>query len=588
MNLEAVVPEARAALGAQRPMFLRAALFSAVIGALMLAPSFYMLEVYDRVITSRSVRTLIMLTLLLALAYGVLHLLQWARQGVLRQAAEGFDRELGARIHAVVFRAGLLGTRALAQRGLHDFATVREFVGGTMMAGLMDIPMALLLVGVIFCIDPVLGWFALASAVVQGLLAFFNKQATGAPMAKANALHAQARNFVAASLGRADVARAMGMTEGLRQRWLKTQEELLRLQARASDRAGVFTTLSKHVQLLSGSLMLGLGAWLLLDGNFSGSSGGILMASILAGRALGPLVQVIVGWRQVVDARESFARLEELLSRIPAFKPGLPLPVPHGRLTVENVTARAPGMSAQAKPVLRNIAFELPPGKVLAVVGPSASGKSTLAHLLVGAWPCHAGAVRLDGADVFVWNKQELGPHIGFLAQDVALFPGTIAQNIARLGEIDSEKIKVAAQIAGVHAEIQALPDGYETSIGEDGWILSGGLCQRIGLARALYGAPKLVVLDEPDANLDEAGDMALIQALHTLRAQGTTVIVVTHRMNLLMMADAMLLLVDGEVRSFGSPAEVLNAGRTPPGGAVRPMRAPVAAIHATRPTARA
>ncbi|MDR1661154.1 MAG: type I secretion system permease/ATPase, partial [Azoarcus sp.] len=358
MNPGIPASEVRLALGKQKPAFMRAALFSVVIGVLMLAPSFYMLEVYDRVLNSRSVMTLAMLTLLLALVYVVLEVVQWARQGVLREAAEGFDVALGGRVYEAVFLANLHGARAIGQRSLRDFSTVRDFICGAVIAGIMDIPMALLLIGVIFYIDPVLGWFGLASALVQGVITFFNKRSAQAPLAKANTLSSHARAFVESSLKNGEVARAMGMSEGLRQRWLSVQKDLLSHQALASDRAGVFTALSKYVQLVSSSLMLGLGAWLLLGGHFSGSEGLILMASILAGRALAPLVQVIIGWRSVVDAREALARLEELLTRVPAAVPGLPLPAPQGRLTLEHVAARAPGVGATGKLVLRNVSLE--------------------------------------------------------------------------------------------------------------------------------------------------------------------------------------------------------------------------------------
>jgi ATP-binding cassette subfamily C exporter for protease/lipase len=560
MSPESSVPEVHLALGKQKPVFMNAVVFSVVIGLLMLSSSFYMLEVYDRVVTSRSLLTLVMLTILLALAYVVLEVLQWARQGVLRQAAEGFDVALGNRVYDAVFRANLHGARGLGQRGLNDFGTVRDFISSTTVAGLMDIPMALLLVVFIFWIDPVLGWFGLGSAAAQGVITFFNKQAAGVPLAKANALANQSQNFVEASLRNGEVVQAMGMADGLRQRWLKMQRDLLRHQALASDRAGVFTSLSKYVQLISGSLMLGIGAWLLLTGKFVGSAGLILMASILAGRALAPLVQVIMGWRSVVNAREAYTRLTNLLENVPAAEAGLPLPAPKGRLSVEHITARAPGMAGTSKPVLRNVVFDMPPGKMLAVVGPSASGKSSLAHLLVGAWPCLGGTVRLDGVDVFAWNKLELGPHVGFLPQDVALFEGSVAQNIARFGERDHAKIKMAAKITGLHKLIQALPNGYNTRIGEDGVVLSGGMRQRIGLARAIYGSPRLVVLDEPNANLDDAGDAALMHTLQVLRSAGVTVVVMTHRKNLLAMADLMLLMMDGESKAFGPPSAVLKA----------------------------
>lgn len=583
MSHEISASEVRVALSGQRPVFLRAAMFSAVIGALMLAPSVYMLQVYDRVVNSRSMTTLAMLTLLLAFVYVVLEVLQWARRGVLRHAAEGFDLTLSKRVFDAVFRANLYGARNLGLRGLRDFITVREFISSPVMMGLLDIPMALLLVGVIFWIDTLLGCFGLVSAAIQGGITYFNKKSSAEPLTKANWLSSQAQAFVEASLKNGEVVQAMGMAGGLRQRWLKLQKELLLHQALASDRAGVFGALSKYVQLVSSSLMLGLGAWLLLSGNFTGSVGLILMASIVAGRALTPLTQVIVGWSGVINARESLARLQELLAKVPVTESGLSLPAPQGRLVAEYITARVPG-TMSGKPVLHNVFFDVPPGRMLAVIGPSASGKSSLAHLLVGAWPCVAGTVRLDGVDVHTWDKRELGPHIGFLPQDVALFEGTVAQNIARFGNPDVDKLKIAALMTGLHEYIKALPQGYKTRIGRDGVMLSGGMRQRVGLARAVYGSPRLVVLDEPNANLDEAGETALANTLQALRTAGTTVVVVTHRKSLLAMADLALLLLNGGVKAFGPRHEVLAAlqgpSAPPPGNELR--SAPVIGMRAS------
>jgi ATP-binding cassette subfamily C exporter for protease/lipase len=567
-------------LNGQKPAFLRAAAFSVVIGALMLAPSAYMLQVYDRVVTSRSLMTLGMLTLLLVLAYAVLEALQWARLGVLRQAAKGFDLALSRRVYEAVFRANLHGARNLGLRGNHDFTTVREFISSNVMAGLLDIPMALLLIGVIFWIDTLLGCFALVSAFIQGALTFLNKRSSAGPLAKANALASQAQHFIEASLKNGEVVQAMGMAGGLRQRWLKQQKELLLNQASASDRAGIFGPLSKFVQQASGSLMLGLGTLFLISGDFVGSAGLVLMASIVAGRALAPLTQVIFGWQNVINARTSLTRLQELLTKIPVPEPGLKLPVPEGRLVAEYVTARVPG-STSGKPVLNNVSLDVPPGRMLAVIGPSASGKSSLAHLLVGAWPCLAGTVRLDGADVHTWDKRELGPHIGYLPQEVALFEGTVAQNSARFGKPDADKLEAAATLTGLHELILALPQGFETPIGGEGVMLSGGMRQRVGLARAIYGSPRLVVLDEPNANLDEMGEAALANTLQVLRQAGATVVVVTHKKNLLAMADLALLLVNGEPKAFGPRNEVLavlQGGNAQAQG--NPPPAPVIGMH--------
>ena len=313
------------------------------------------------------------------------------------------------------------------------------------------------------------------------------------------------------------------------------------------------------MQIVSGSLTLGIGSWLILSGSFKGSAGVMLMASIIAGRALAPLVQVISGWRNVANARAALERLETLLTRIPAPLPALPLPPPKGLLQAEQACAVAPGSTL---PVLHNLSFAIPPGKTLAIVGPSASGKSSLAHLLVGVWPCTSGKVRLDGVDIFGWNKEELGPHIGYLPQDVALFDGTLAENIARFGAVDPERVEEAARRVGLHEIIHTMPQAYDTEVGAEGVALSGGMRQRVGLARALYGNPRFVVLDEPNANLDDAGEVALVAALNRLRADGVTVALITHRTSLLDAADLMLALFDGEAKLYGPRHEVLAALR--------------------------
>ncbi|MDR2364663.1 MAG: type I secretion system permease/ATPase [Zoogloeaceae bacterium] len=551
------LPEARQALWEQKPFFRRAIAFSLVIGALMLAPSFYMLEVYDRVVNSRSVMTLVMLTLLLALAYFVLEFLQWARAGVMRLAAEGFDGKMSQRVYDAVFRANLSGARAAGLRGLQDFASVRDFVSGGGAAALMDVPMAILLIGVIFWIDATLGWFSLVSACIQAGIAALNKRASGPPLNRANEAAMRARNFAEAALRNGEAVQAMGMAEGLRQHWLKAQEDMLKNQARASDSGSLYSVLAKYVQIVSGSLSLGIGSWLILSGDFGGSSGMMLMASIITGRALAPLVQVISGWRNVARARDALERLETLLARIPARPPALSLPPPKGLLQAEQACAVAPGSNL---PILHNLSFAIPPGKTLAIVGPSASGKSSLAHLLVGVWPCASGKVRLDGVDVFAWDKEELGPHIGYLPQEVALFEGTLAENIARFGALDPARVEEAARHAGLHELILAMPQGYDTETGAEGAALSGGMRQRVGLARALYGNPRIVVLDEPNANLDDAGEAALIAALTRLRANGVTVALITHRASLLDAADLMLVLFNGEAKLYGPRSEVLAA----------------------------
>jgi ATP-binding cassette subfamily C exporter for protease/lipase len=342
-------------------------------------------------------------------------------------------------------------------------------------------------------------------------------------------------------------------------RWWRLQQEFLRLQALASDRAGVFAAITKWVQTVWGSLLLGLGAWLVLENVLPGGAAMMIVGSVLAARVLAPLVQLVTQWRGVVGARDAWQRLEQLLQQVPPQPPVMSLPAPRGALSVEGVIVASPGTQV---PILRGVAFALQPGEALAVVGPSGSGKTTLARALVGLWPSAGGKVRLDGADVYAWPKAELGPYLGYLPQGVDLIEGTIAENIARFGDVDTPRVREAARLVGLDAFIESLPQGYDTPVGPEGVNLSGGQRQRIALARALYGDPVLVVLDEPNASLDEAGDAALVNAIRTLKARGTTFVVITHRTSVLVAIDKILVLADGMTKAFGPRDDVLAALR--------------------------
>jgi ATP-binding cassette, subfamily C, bacterial exporter for protease/lipase len=340
-------------------------------------------------------------------------------------------------------------------------------------------------------------------------------------------------------------------------RWLAKQREFLGLQAIASDRAGLFQAMTKFMQVMMGSLMLGLGAYMILQSDLQGGGGMMIMGSVLGGRVLSPLVAIVTQWRSVINFRDAYLRIDTLLGALQPRRDAMPLPPPKGLLTVEALAAAAPGSPA---PIIRGVQFGLRPGEAVAVVGPSASGKTTLARLLVGLWPAASGKVRLDGADVFNWNKEELGPHIGYLPQGVELIEGTLAENIARFGEIDMIKVEAAARAVGLHEVILALPQGYESQVGRDGAILSGGQRQRVGLARAIYGDPVFIVLDEPNSSLDEAGDAALASTLQQLKSRGATLVVMTHRTSVLAVVDKMLVLRDGQMQGFGPRDEVLAA----------------------------
>jgi ATP-binding cassette subfamily C exporter for protease/lipase len=349
----------------------------------------------------------------------------------------------------------------------------------------------------------------------------------------------------------------MGMLDAVHGQWQKRQKNFLALQAQASEGAGFWSSMSKLLQLVMSSLLLGLGAWLLLSNSLNGGASMMIIGSVLGARVLAPLSQLVAQWNAVVNVRSAWARLEGLLAQVPPKPEAMALPAPKGYLTVEGLMAGAPG---QQVPIVRGVQFGLAKGEVLAVVGPSASGKTTLARLLVGLWPAMSGKVRLDGADVYTWDKSELGPYLGYLPQGVELLEGSLAENIARFGDVDMAQVEAAARLVGLHELIMSMPQGYNSPIGRDGAMLSGGQRQRVGLARALYGKPVFVVLDEPNSSLDEAGDLALANAIASLKQLGTTFVVMTHRTSVLGVADKMLIMRDGAQQAFGPRDEVLAA----------------------------
>jgi ATP-binding cassette subfamily C exporter for protease/lipase len=547
--------ELNRAVQALRPQILKAAGFSLATGLMLLAPTGYMLEVYDRVVNSRDHTTLWMLTILVLGAFVVMELLDWARTEVMAEAGRELDGKLSNRIFDAIFRANLRRMPGGSAQPMNDFRTLRDFMHSPVVLAIMESPVALVFLVLVFAISPVLGWSALVGAVVQTGLAWLNERNTQPPLSEANRAAIGAQQYAGTSLRNAQVIEAMGMLRDIHRRWMELQREFLKQQAVASESAAVFQASTKLVQQIMGSLLLGLGAWLILRNSLSGGAGMMIVASVLGGRILAPLVQIVSQWRGVVGARDAWARLDQLLSQVPEAAKAMPLPPPNGAIVVEALVAGAPGNPA---PIVRGIQFALQPGEVLAVIGPSASGKTTLARLLVGVWGALNGKVRLDGVDVFSWNKEELGPHVGYLPQGVELLEGTLAENIARFGDASPSKVEAAARAVGMHETISSLPQGYDTPVGREGAILSGGQRQRVALARALYGEPVFVVLDEPNSSLDETGDAALAQAISKRKAEGTTFVVMTHRTSILAVADKLLVMREGGQHAFGPRDEVL------------------------------
>ena len=545
------------AIDALRPILRRAFLFGFVGSLLVLAPTIYMFQVYERVVNSRSHMTLLMLSLLVLFALAVMEALDWARSETLRDAGDQLENEMMPRVYRAMFQMNLGRPGSASTQPIQDLRTVRDFLPSPAVAALPELPVALIFLVLIFALSPVLGVVALLGAVLQLGLAWGNEKRTQPALAQANRLAVGGQQQAEAMLRHAEVVRAMGMRPALHARWMEVQQKMLLQQALASDRAGLFQALTKMVQTTLSSALLGVAAWLVLRDMLWGGPGMLIVGSVLGGRILAPLAQGIAQWRSVVNVRESWLRLNNLLAQVPLPLSGMELPAPKGYLSVESLVAAAPGGQSQ---ILRGVQFALKPGEVLAVVGPSASGKTTLARLLVGVWPALGGKVRLDGVDVYLWNKQELGPHIGYLPQGVELLDGSIAENIARFGTPNRSDTEEAAKAVGLHEWILSLPEGYDTRLGMDGARLSGGQRQRIGLARALYGHPAFVVLDEPNSSLDEAGELALARAVEQRRATGTAFVLITHRTSALQVCTHMLVLRDGVQQAFGSRDEVLAA----------------------------
>jgi ATP-binding cassette subfamily C exporter for protease/lipase/ATP-binding cassette subfamily C protein EexD len=538
-----------------RPLLRALAAFSLCINVLSLVPSLFMLEVFDRVLPSNSPETLLVLLAGTGIALLLLLVLDYVRHRVQHVVGTLLDERLSPPVvQAIVTRlARAAPTVGLA--GIRDVAALRGVFAAQGLIALFDTPWALVYVGVIWAIHPALGLGAALAALLMLGLAWLNDRVSRRALEGLQHDGRRATQYVESSLRNAEVLQALGMTEPLLQRWRTLQDQVAALHISASRSSVAFTVVTRFTRQAIQIGMMALGAYLVLAQH--ASSGIMIATTILLGRAVQPIEQVVGSWRLLTEARAAYRRLRELAPELGPPAPYLPLPRPDGSLVVEGVSYRAPGTD---KLILMNITWSLAPGEALAILGPSAAGKSTLARLLTGVWAPATGSVRLDGADVARWPRPDLGPWLGYVPQDVELFEGTVAENIARLGPVEAMAVVAAAQRANVHEMILSLPQGYETPVGEHGTRLSPGQRQRVALARALYGTPRLVVLDEPNANLDGAGEMALAQAMSSLRRDGVTSVVVTHRPSLIAHVDKILVLEAGRVVQFGPAADVLKA----------------------------
>jgi ATP-binding cassette, subfamily C, bacterial EexD len=536
-----------------RHSFQSAAIFSLFINLLMLVPSIYMMQVYDRVLGSSSMSTLLMLTLITVILFATLGLLEWIRSQILIRVSTRFDLLLNERLYKVMFRQGLISGGKSSVQPLSDLLSVRQFLTGNGLFAFFDAPWLPIYIGLLFLFNPAFGYVAILSSILLIILAIWNERATSGDLEQANRVSVENSNSTSRNLRNAEVVHALGMLPWLMARWQEKQHKLIMLQAVASEKNGLITALSKTYRMTVQSLVLGLGAWLAINKEIS--PGMMIGGSILLGRALAPIDLMIASWKQFLTARTAYGRLNTLLAQFPAEAPRMPLPPPKGILKAEQAVVIPPGSKV---PVLKGISFIINPGTFVALIGSSASGKSTLARALLGIWPAANGAIRLDGADVSQFERDLVGPYIGYLPQDIELFDGTIAENIARFGEINSNYVVEAAIAAGVHDMILHLPQGYDTEIGGQGGALSAGQRQRVGLARALYGSPALVILDEPNSNLDDQGEQALARALLALKQRGCTVIVITHRAGILTIVDRIMVLNEGLLALDGPRDEVL------------------------------
>jgi PrtD family type I secretion system ABC transporter len=530
-----------------------AVVFSFFINILALVSPIYMLQVYDRVLTSRNQLTLTFITLIVIFLFVVYAALEVLRTQVLVRAGIGFDTDMREKTFRAVLDSTLQRKGGDAQ-AFRDVDQVREFMTGAGLIAFCDAPWIPVFVIVSF----ILHWYFGLLAIISGLmilgLAILNDRSTRAPLQQATIASIQAQNDVAATLRNSEVMRAMGMWKGLQARWQDRRDDLIAWQASASDRGGLAISSIKFLRQVVQTLILGGGAFLAITGKLS--PGAMIAASIIVGRALAPIEQGVGQWKTFVGARSAWDRLQTLFRTIDDVGEKMSLPPPKGRITAESAAVAPPGAP---RPVVINASFTIEPGTTIGIIGPSAAGKSTLVRGLVGVWPIVMGSIRLDGFDIRQWDPQDLGQHIGYLPQDVELFAGTVAQNIARFTDYDSEDVIEAARIAGVHEVIQQLPQGYDTQIGDAGATLSGGQRQRLALARTIFRKPALIVMDEPNANLDSEGEAALSRAVTHLKELGRTIVFVTHKTNLLAFADQIMVMQGGTVGRIGPRDEIIN-----------------------------
>jgi len=541
-----------------RRAFYLVAVVSLCINVLMLTSALYMMQVYDRVLTTRNVDTLLVLTVIVVFALIVLGLLDGLRNQSMVRIGGWLDRRLSASTLSSSVETGLVSGGTTAQ-GLRDLSSLRTYMGSPGVFPLFDAPFAPVFLLAIFIIHPDLGWIASVGALVLLGIGILNDRITKKVSADGNNANAAALNFADSAVRNADVIASMGILPGLTRKFREVSEQAYINQRLATDRSGILSSFAKGLRLILQSAILGVGAWLVLQQEIS--PGVMIAASIIMGRALAPVEQSIAAWRSFTVARTTYHRLSELLKINTQNADATSMPKPNGLLTFEDVTYVPQGSE---KPIVRQVTGGIAPGEALGLVGPSAAGKSTLGRLIIGTLTPSRGAVRLDGANMAKWASEERGSNVGYLPQEIEFFDGTIRENIARLTEADDQEVVAAAQMAGVHEMVLKMPDGYETRMGAGGLRLSGGQRQRLALARAVFRTPKLLVLDEPNSNLDSTGELNLINAIGSMRSMGSTIIVIAHRPAILAQMDKILVLKEGAVSLFGPREQVLEQIKSP------------------------
>ena len=544
-------------LGAFRRELWVVGIFSLVANLMMLAPTLYMLQVFDRVLSSRSELTLVVLSMVALFFFAAMAFAEWSRSRVLVRVGVRMNELLSIRVFRASFDAHLSRPGLQPARPLSDLTELRQFLTGTGTIAFFDAPWTPIYIGVLFFLHPVLGWAAIGFAIVQACLAYWGHRRALEPAQALSQAQGQSMAQIQAKLRTSEAVEAMGMLESLRARWQVHQRAYLQQHAITYGSQHRVTAISKWVRYSQQSLALGIGALLVIDGELS--AGAMIAANVLTTRALAPIDMLVGSWRGFLSARQAYQRLSGLLDEFDGEESPLQKAPPTGVVAVEGVTAAPPNAGPDRPPVLQGIQLKLLPGTITVVVGPSGSGKSTLARVLMGVWPASRGGVWWGERPMSSWTQEELGVHMGYLPQDVELFEGTIAENIARLGEVDSDKVIAAAKAAGLHEALLRFPKGYDTPVGTAGGLLSGGQRQRLGLARALYGQPKLIVLDEPNANLDDVGETALLQSVLHMKALGATVVLISHRTGVLQVADQVVMLQEGRIARSGTRDEVLG-----------------------------